>query len=312
MKDLVSVIVPVYKVEEYMDKCLESIVNQTYKNLEIILVDDGSPDACPEKCDEWAKRDNRIRVIHKKNTGIAFTRNFALDIAMGDYITFVDSDDYIPLHAMELMVERMEHDQSDCVIAQCTKTYSNGTQDTPSYSWLSDQLITQKNALEMMDSNRALPVYPWGKLYRRQIFEKIRYQPLKCAEDVYIFPDIIEQCKTISLVGSSLYFYYQRENSIVHTKALVHRIDSIKATLKLSRFLFDLGYLNGASRYYYSAVGEYWKTKNASEAKQLLKDSFTSKEKKVLRANQDMTIVKNIIIARFPRMYKFYKSFKRR
>ena len=93
MDEKVSIIVPVYNVEKYLDKCIESIVNQTYRNIEIILVDDGSPDKCPEICNEWAKKDDRIKVIHKENGGLSSARNAALEIAQGDYITFVDSDD---------------------------------------------------------------------------------------------------------------------------------------------------------------------------------------------------------------------------
>ena len=93
--ELISIIVPVYKVEKYIDRCVESIINQTYKNIEIILVDDGSPDNCPKICDEWAKKDKRIRVIHKENRGVSSARNVGIDVAKGKYIGFVDSDDYI-------------------------------------------------------------------------------------------------------------------------------------------------------------------------------------------------------------------------
>ena len=104
---LVSVIVPVYKVEDYLDKCVESIVKQTYKNLEIILVDDGSPDNCPSMCDSWAQKDSRIKVIHKENGGVSSARNSALDTAAGDYICFVDSDDFIEPNAVGYMLENI-------------------------------------------------------------------------------------------------------------------------------------------------------------------------------------------------------------
>lgn len=106
-KSLVSVIVPVYKVEKYLDKCVESIVEQTYKNLEIILVDDGSPDNCPSMCDSWAQKDSRIKVIHKENGGVSSARNSALDAAAGDYICFVDSDDFIEPNAVGYMLENI-------------------------------------------------------------------------------------------------------------------------------------------------------------------------------------------------------------
>ena len=104
---LVSVIVPVYKVEKYLDKCIESIVGQTYKNLEIILVDDGSPDNCPAMCDSWAQKDSRIKVIHKPNGGVSSARNTALDAASGEYICFVDSDDVLELDTVKYMVDNI-------------------------------------------------------------------------------------------------------------------------------------------------------------------------------------------------------------
>ena len=106
-KPLVSVIVPVYKVEDYLDKCVKSIVAQTYENLEIILVDDGSPDNCPSMCDSWAQKDSRIKVIHKENGGVSSARNSALDAAAGDYICFVDSDDFIEPNAVGYMLENI-------------------------------------------------------------------------------------------------------------------------------------------------------------------------------------------------------------
>jgi len=112
MDSLVSIIVPVYNVEEYLGTCVESIVNQTYKNIEIILVDDGSNDSCPQKCDAWAEKDNRIQVIHKENAGVGEARNTGLDIAQGAYVTFADSDDYLSLDAIEIMLRQIEQDQA--------------------------------------------------------------------------------------------------------------------------------------------------------------------------------------------------------
>lgn len=312
MEHLVSVIVPIYKVEQYLDKCIESIVNQTYKNLEIILIDDGSPDLCPQKCDSWAEKDKRIKVMHKVNAGPGFARNSGLDIATGDYVMFVDSDDYISLEAIEIMLRRMEQDQSDLAIAQVVKVYSDGAQDSSAYPWITDQLITQETAFKMLGSSQALPVYACGKLYRKHIFDKIRYQSLKCAEDVFILPDVIEQCKIISLIDAVVYFYFQRDTSIVHTKKLVQMIDNMKASLKVSRYLLERNETKGASRYYYAAVCQYFETKNDPEAKKLLKESFTKKETKLLRKAKDRRIKLAVMIARFPSAYRFYKSFNKK
>ena len=113
MKPLITVIVPVYNVEEHLDRCIESIINQTYKNLEIILVNDGSPDNCPALCDKWAEKDDRIRVIHKTNGGVSSARNSGINVAKGEYVGFVDSDDYISADMYELMVESIINNNSE-------------------------------------------------------------------------------------------------------------------------------------------------------------------------------------------------------
>ena len=116
MKDLVSIVVPIYNVEKYLDRCLDSIVAQTYRNLDIILVDDGSPDSCPQMCDAWAKKDSRIRVIHKRNQGLGMARNTGIENALGTYICFFDSDDYIAAETVEKAVKVAREEQAEVVI----------------------------------------------------------------------------------------------------------------------------------------------------------------------------------------------------
>lgn len=123
---LISVIVPVYKVENYLNQCLESIVKQTYSNLEILLVDDGSPDRCPEICDEWARREKRVRAIHKRNGGLSDARNAGLALAQGELVMFVDSDDWIAPEMAEKMLEAMEREEADMVICQYIKALPDG------------------------------------------------------------------------------------------------------------------------------------------------------------------------------------------
>ena len=115
MKSLVSVIVPIYKVEKYLNKCVDSIINQSYKNLEIILVDDGSPDKCGEICDKYAEKDSRVKVIHKENGGLSDARNAGIDIAKGDYLLFVDSDDWITSNICEVLIKNANDNLSDII-----------------------------------------------------------------------------------------------------------------------------------------------------------------------------------------------------
>lgn len=312
MEPLVSVIVPVYNVEEFLDQCLESIVGQTYQKLEIILIDDGSSDSCPQKCDIWAEKDSRVKVFHKKNAGVGYARNDGLNMSKGSYITFVDSDDYLERDAIEIMVERMKQDQSDLVVAQCAKIYPKCTQSVVPYPWLLNGVITQSRAIQMMGAAQALPVYMWGKLYCRDIFDEIRFASLTCAEDVYALPKILERCQRISLVEKVLYFYRQRSNSIVHNRGTVQIMDSIVASLYVSRYLLEHGYVEGASRYYYAAVCQSYSLKERKEAKQRIKVAFNVEEIKMLRNARDKNMMASILAAQFPLVYRFYKSCKKK
>ena len=123
---LVSIVLPIYNVEKYLDRCIESVVRQTYKKIEIILVDDGSPDSCPQKCDDWAKRDGRIKVVHKKNAGLGYARNTGIENATGEYICFFDSDDYIALDTIEKAYNLATKEESDMVIFGFCYVRANG------------------------------------------------------------------------------------------------------------------------------------------------------------------------------------------
>ena len=129
MQPLISVIVPIYNVEKYLDRCVGSIINQTYKNLEIILVDDGSPDNCPQMCDDYAKKDSRIKVVHKENGGLSDARNAGMKVATGEYVSFIDSDDYISLDFYETLLETIVDNDSDIVECSVVKFYEDNSFD---------------------------------------------------------------------------------------------------------------------------------------------------------------------------------------
>lgn len=138
---LISVIVPIYKVQDYLKECIESIINQTYSDIEVILVDDGSPDRCPQMCDEWAKRDSRIRVVHKKNGGLSSARNAGLDVAKGEYISFVDSDDFICKDALENLYNRIKDDKSIGITSGLIYRYQDGSINNFKDQWLCSKEI---------------------------------------------------------------------------------------------------------------------------------------------------------------------------
>lgn len=309
MESLVSVIIPVYKVEDFLDRCMESIVHQTYKNIEIILVDDESPDSCPQKCDEWAKRDSRVKVIHKPNQGAGYARNSGIDIASGYYFMFVDADDYLAEDAIETLYERIVKDDSDLVIGQFVKVYSDGIERKSSYGWMYDTVIDAQEALELLGSRKKpLHCYTWAKLYRKMIFDDLRFSTLTRGEDVEILPPVINACRKVSIESKVVYYYFQREGSAVHNNDIIHCLDSLRATLNGGRFLLDRNRLKAARMYYHSAICQYMTMKDKKEAKRLIRDVFNSKERKLLRSGRDLNMIVSILSYRFPSIYKLYKK----
>lgn len=225
---LISVIVPVYKVEQYLDRCVQPIVDQTYTNLEILLVDDGSPDNCPAMCDAWAEKDSRIRVIHKENGGLSDARNAGLALATGEYISFIDSDDWIAPEMLEKLFAALQREDSD--IAACT-VQMVWEDDTPS------RLLTvqQNRVLDNAEAQKALlretllkqPV--WYKLYRRDIIKDIPFEVGKYHEDVYWSYQAIGNARRVSLIDYIGYFYFQRSGSIMGEGYSLKRLDAIEA-----------------------------------------------------------------------------------
>ena len=176
---LISVIVPVYKVEKYLDRCVESIVNQTYTNLEIILVDDGSPDNCPAMCDAWAEKDNRIKVIHKENGGLSSARNAGLDVYNGQLLMFVDSDDWVDDDIVSLMYESMLNNSTDMV--SCSLYYESNVVEVVT---IKDELFCGADIQKAFLMDEIRPE-AWAKLYKRELIAEQRFDTsVRYAEDI--------------------------------------------------------------------------------------------------------------------------------
>ena len=228
MSDLISVIVPVYKVAPYLDRCVQSIVDQTYENLEIILVDDGSPDNCPAMCDAWAARVSRIRVIHKENGGLSDARNAGMSAAGGEYIAFVDSDDWIEPEMLEGLARAMETDGSD--IAACTvrMVWEDETPDrllTVQMNRVLDRYEAQKALLE--ETLLKQPV--WYKLYKRELIRDIPFEVGKYHEDVFWSYQAVGAAERVSLIEYTGYNYFQRTDSIMGEGYSLKRLDAVEA-----------------------------------------------------------------------------------
>jgi glycosyltransferase involved in cell wall biosynthesis len=206
-----TIIIPVYRVSDTMDRCVDSIVRQKCDGMEIILVDDGSPDDCPEKCDRWAERDCRIRVIHKENGGLSDARNAGLDIARGRYITFADSDDYIGdgtyTELMDIMDTHPEYDILEYPVCRISKTaqrhiigFEEKTYSAPIDYWMESQAYNHS--------------YAWNKIYRRQMFDNVRFPVGRVFEDIATLPQLLDHVKCVATTGKGMYYYCDNANGI--------------------------------------------------------------------------------------------------
>lgn len=253
--ELISIIVPVYKVEKYLNKCVESIVEQTYKNLEIILVDDGSPDNCPAMCDEWAKKDSRIKVIHKKNGGLSSARNAGLDGCTGDYIYFLDSDDYIADNCIEMLFNAIVSDGSDMCIGNLMSVDESGN-FVDSYICPKQRVLTPEDIFSAYgNGSSVIFVVACGKLYKAKLFSNIRFPENKLHEDEFTFYKVIDLCKAVSVLPDMLYFYVQHGSSIMANNR-PERLDCIEAYCYQSEYFFDRGYTDALNRV--RGVSSYW------------------------------------------------------
>lgn len=215
----ISVIVPVYRVEKYLSDCIESILNQTFTDFELILVDDGSPDRCGEICDEAAKHDARVHVIHQRNQGLSAARNAGIEIARGAWLSFVDADDFVALNFLEALHKAATRAQADCAVCSFYLTDSTGARIEASYPVeVENGARTGVSVLETVQEQLNVPyIVAWNKLYRRELFETLRYPVGRQNEDVFVFAELFDKAKTVVVLPDKLYFYRQSEGSIMRS-----------------------------------------------------------------------------------------------
>ena len=286
MNPLISVIIPVYKVEDYLTACVESVLAQTYQNFEIILVDDGSPDNCPQMCDEFAARDSRIRVIHKPNGGLSSARNAGIDGAKGEYLAFLDSDDlWTPLF-LERLYRAIGETGADLAVCLFRRFRGEPPRELPEAA--QTVLLTQREAFECLFGvrNENMVVAPnklygrklfslinestvvaWNKLYSANTFREIRYPVGKLHEDEAVIHEILGLTQKVAWVDEAHYLYREAPNSITNAKFSLKRLDEMYAKeQRISYFeargmqeLADrtrLGYLSCLMRLYRTVQAE--------------------------------------------------------
>lgn len=228
--ELISVIIPVYNVEEYVEKCINSILDQTCNNLEIIIINDGSTDQSSNICHSLALTDSRIHVIDQENAGLSEARNAGLRIAKGAYIAFVDGDDYIDDRMYETLYNRLILDKSD--LALCNIRYVDENQrclDEKRYN-LKNEVLCEERFWHGYYGQFHIPyVVSWNKLYKREIFKDIAFDKGKIHEDEFILHKIISQCERISIIKDCHYNYVQRAGSIMSTSYNVRRLQAVEA-----------------------------------------------------------------------------------
>ncbi len=250
MDAMVSVIVPVYRVEDYLDKCIESIIGQVYSNLEIILVNDGSPDNCGEICDDYAKKDKRIKVVHKKNGGLSDARNYGIEVATGKYILFVDSDDWVELDTAGYLVDLALINSSDIVTVTYAPVYEGSlpTPDSGTYRVRNlDPAEALSDALYGSDST----LHAWGKLYKRSLFKNVRFPVGRLYEDAGTTYKLIAKSKKVTVSSAKKYYYLQRQGSITKSGFYPQMMDSLYFAREM------LGFVEKNQRKSLSAVRSY-------------------------------------------------------
>lgn len=307
ISNLVSVIVPVYNVELYIEKSVASIMKQTYKSIEIILVDDGATDSSGELCDQYARLDDRIKVIHKKNGGLSSARNAGIDIAKGEYLVFVDSDDMIHPQMIEVLYQTAR--RYDCKLAICDFQKTN-TLDVVSAE-VKDYSIIQYTTQQLFSEYYNDPMYPkivvaWNKLYHYSIFEELRYENGKIHEDEFLIIEMISKVEKAVFIQVPFYYYFMRDDSIMNRKFNLKRLDILLA-FKNHIVFFEQNGMKQYERLAYfrfcdSIIENYYRCKKSGlceEAKNL-KNQFDSIWKEKVH-NYQMRMLKRFkyIVYRF-------------
>lgn len=236
--DLISIVIPIYNVDKYIEKCLNSVVKQTYKNIEIILVDDGSPDNCGKICDSYANNDKRIKVIHKENGGLSDARNVGIEIANGKYITFVDSDDYIELDYIEYLYTLMKKYNTKISFCKVNVVFNeNNTDNKPNNSDQSDYKWTKIQALEDVLYANNFDVSAYAKMYLTEHFKNVRYPKGKLFEDNDTTYKLIDKNDYIAVGFEKKYNYIIRNNSITRTNFKKEQLYLIEASDNMCSYL---------------------------------------------------------------------------
>ena len=254
--DLISVIVPVYNVKKYLKKCVDSIINQQYTNLEIILVDDGSTDGSSMLCDNLKKEDERIKVFHKQNGGLSSARNYGFSKSSGKYILFIDSDDYIHEKMIYKLYSALIANCADLAICNYDFVDTNGKIVKQNKNVIKNEIFDKEIAYKKISEKYDFYyITVWNKLYKRGILSNDTFPKGKIHEDEFVIHLILNKCNRIVSINDCLYFYVQRNNSIMHGNWDIKKLDAYFALMNRYYFFIEKGYKDYALYALKSACG---------------------------------------------------------
>lgn len=292
---LVSVVVPVYNVEKYLSRCVDSILRQTYNNLQIILVDDGSNDKSAVICNEYAKKDTRILVIHKNNGGLSDARNVGIDNAKGDYICFIDSDDFMRETYVEDLLNAILKYNADIAVCLFEKGNSDKFNDVIGGNQQNEIVLNNIDALnklydEVLNVNM---VVAWNKLYSKNLFYKIRFPVGKIHEDEFTTPKLLFESDKIVVIDKKDYYYFQSPNSIMRSEFNIKRFDALLALENRMDFFKETGlnilYNKTVYTYFYLVFNFI----------DIIDEQNIDKKYKLFLCNKAKTIMKIIMMNKF-------------
>ncbi len=240
MNDRISIIVSVYNIDQYIANCIRSILSQSYSNIEIILVDDGSTDRSGIICEAFAKLDKRITVIHKQNGGLSDARNFGIDYSHGSLLGFVDGDDEIDSNMYMEMYKALIVTEAQIAIAEIISISLSGKRQVEYHNNFTEyQVLSRDEAIYYLSAERKLSTCAWNKLYRKELFDNIRFPIGKIFEDKFVMHEIFYRCKRLTITHKAIYFYYQRPGSIIMSKFNVKKLEVLEAAEVRYKFYRD-------------------------------------------------------------------------
>lgn len=290
----ISIVVPVYKVEKYLNRCVDSILSQTYTDFDLILVDDGSPDNCGQICDEYAKKDARIHVIHRENGGLSAARNSGIDWSFNnsssEWIMFIDSDDWINHHTLEYMMNVCKFTNVKTVMCEYTKDL-----DTPKIDF-SEEKYYVVDSIDLYNNpqkyNTFMIISAWAKLYYKPLLKNIRYPEGKKYEDGFTTHKLMLQNDKTALLNLELYHYFVREDSIMQQSWDYHSLDGIEATKERMAYFkqhqMDIAYKNEINHYLHDLANNY-RLCGISDGNKKYRPILKSELKKALRHYRKIT-----------------------